>query len=54
LRPSETIEPPALRSLDTVHLVTALDVGAREMVVYDRRLAEVARRYGLDAVSPGP
>jgi uncharacterized protein len=53
LRRSETIEPAALPTLDAVHLVTALDVGAREMVVYDRRLAEAARRYGLDAVSPG-
>jgi predicted nucleic acid-binding protein len=53
IRRSETIEPAALRALDAVHLVTALHVGAREMVVYDRRLADAARTHGLDVTSPG-
>jgi uncharacterized protein len=43
----------ALRSLDAVHLATALDVGAEAMIVYDRRLADAARRYGLTVLSPG-
>jgi uncharacterized protein len=43
----------ALRSLDAVHLATALDVGAEAMIVYDRRLADAARGYGLTVLSPG-
>lgn len=50
---AEAIEPASLRTLDAIHLVTALDVGAREMLVYDERLAAAARAHGLTATSPG-
>ena len=35
------------------NVATALEVGAREMLVYDPRLAHAARAHGLDVVSPG-
>ena len=42
-----------VRALDALHLASALRVGAREMLVYDRRLAEAAAAAGLEVVSPG-
>ena len=42
-----------IRTLDAIHLASALRVGAREMLVYDRRLAEAAAAVGLEVVSPG-
>ena len=41
-----------LRTLDAVHLATALMLRARWMVTYDRRLAEAARELGLEVLSP--
>lgn len=47
--------PPAhLRSLDAIHLATAMSVtGLRDIVVYDRRLGEAALRAGLRVWAPG-
>jgi uncharacterized protein len=53
IRRAETIDPSALRTLDAIHLVTALHVGVREMIVYDQRLADAARAQGLTVTSPG-
>lgn len=49
------LEPPALRSLDAIHLATALSLGPElgGMVVYDRRLADAARRAGVTVWAPG-
>ena len=45
---------PDLRSLDAIHVVTALHVYPIDaFVTYDRRQAAVARLAGLQAVSPG-
>ena len=45
---------PALRSLDAVHLATALAMGGEpEFVTYDDRLADAAREQGLRVVQPG-
>lgn len=45
---------PALRSLDAIHVVTALHVYPIDaFVTYDKRQAAVARLAGLQAVSPG-
>jgi len=41
-----------LRSLDALHLVSALRLDVACMVVYDLRLAEAARKAGLTVVSP--
>jgi uncharacterized protein len=49
------LEAPMVRTLDAIHLATALDLRAStmEFVTYDRRLAAAVRQAGLVAVSPG-
>ncbi len=49
------LDPPAFRSLDTIHLATALDLGhdLQGIVTYDKRLAEAAEHNGVPAVFPG-
>jgi hypothetical protein len=42
-----------VRSIDAVHLASALRVGVSEMLVYDSRLAEAAAAAGLEVLSPG-
>jgi predicted nucleic acid-binding protein len=46
---------PLLRSLDAIHLATALAIGdnALEFITYDDRQAEAARDVGLKVVQPG-
>lgn len=45
--------PVALRTLDAIHLATALELGPIDaFVTYDDRLAEAARRIGLPVVRP--
>lgn len=48
------IEPAGLRTLDAIHLATAVsladDLGA--LVTYDRRLAEAAERHDLPVAQP--
>ena len=48
------LEPPTLRTLDALHLAVALELGddLDAMVVYDERLAEAARAYGVRTISP--
>src|SRR5438067_12994385 len=47
--------PPRLRTLDAIHLATALDLeeDLDFLVTYDKRLAEAAREAGLQVVAPG-
>jgi uncharacterized protein len=47
--------PLTLRSLDAIHLASAIDLGEdlTDFVTYDRRLADAARSLGLRVVSPG-
>ena len=49
------IEPVEVRSLDALHLAAALALGdeLEAIVVYDKRLADAAVRYGIAVVSPG-
>ena len=44
-----------LRSLDAIHIATALAIGNRDLhfVTYDIRQAEAARQAGLKVVQPG-
>ena len=54
-REAARTSPPDLRSLDAVHLASALRVRDQieAMVGYDRRLARAARDAGLRVASPG-
>ena len=48
-----TIGPAGLRTLDAIHLATALELGPIDaFVTYDDRLAEAARGMGLPVVRP--
>ena len=46
--------PPSLRSLDAIHLATALSLGpaVETMICYDIRLAAAATAAGIDVQSP--
>lgn len=48
------LEPMILRSLDALHLATAVLVDADVVVTYDDRLADACRRNALAVVSPTP
>ncbi len=49
-----TVGPPSLRSLDAVHLASALSVADRLTTVccYDQRLARAAAEHGLTLAAP--
>ncbi len=49
------LPPPALRSLDAIHLASAsrLQPGLTSVVAYDRRLLTAADEFGLPTTSPG-
>jgi predicted nucleic acid-binding protein len=48
------LHPLTLRSLDALHLATALEIGGdlEAMVVYDDRLIAAARAASIDVVTP--
>jgi predicted nucleic acid-binding protein len=54
LREAASLDPIGLRSLDAIHLATALSIrdelGA--LVTYDRRLGSAARAYNLEVLIP--
>lgn len=45
--------PPRLRTLDAIHLATALLAQPDQLVAYDRRLLDAAAAAGLSVASPG-
>jgi len=49
------LAPPELRTLDAIHLATALSLGhdLGALCVYDARLSSVARAMGLRTLNPG-
>jgi predicted nucleic acid-binding protein len=50
---ASAIAPPALRTLDAIHMATALSIpGLSSFVTYDDRLADAARAVGLPVVRP--
>lgn len=55
LERAAALDPPLLRSLDAVHLATALSLAdaGLELLTYDDRMADVARALGLRVVQPG-
>ena len=48
------VGPPALRSLDAIHLASALSLAAEldAFVTYDLRLADAVREAGLRVIAP--
>ena len=54
LEEAASLEPESLRSLDTIHLASALSLAPdiEAMVVYDAGLAEAATKAGLRALAP--
>jgi len=48
------MNPPGLRSLDAIHLATALDLGeeVQAVITYDHRLAEAAEANGIPTLGP--
>jgi predicted nucleic acid-binding protein len=48
------IQPVTVRTLDAIHIATALKLGSGlgQLVTYDTRMADAARQYGLTVVSP--
>lgn len=55
LRRAALLEPIGLRTLDAIHLATALSHGDGDsrMVTYDDRMAAAARAHGLRVEQPG-
>lgn len=50
---ARVIGPPVLRSLDAIHLATAVALGADELWTYDERLAEASVEMGIPVRMPG-
>ena len=48
------LQPPTPRSLDALHLATALEIGddLEGLVAYDARLVDAARAASIEVVSP--
>ncbi len=54
LRSAARLAPPALRSLDAIHLATALSLGPDlgVLIAYDARLLDAARQRGIAVAEP--
>lgn len=54
LRAAAVLDPPELRTLDAIHLATALALGGdlAALYTYDDRLADAALAIGLPVASP--
>lgn len=53
LRNAVALTSLEVRTLDAIHLATALYVDVEELVAYDRRLLAAAAAHGLRVASPG-
>ncbi len=55
LEQASRLGPPALRTLDAIHLATAMVLGGDlvALVAYDRKLLAAAGRHGIDVRTPG-
>ena len=54
LESAAIVDPPLLRSLDAIHLATALSLADVQVgvITYDERFADAARANGLTVVQP--
>jgi uncharacterized protein len=53
LRGAAALASASVRTLDAVHLASALKVGPDELIAYDWRLLAAAAEHGLASSSPG-
>jgi uncharacterized protein len=53
LRLAAGLASATIRTLDAIHLASALRIEADELLAYDRRLAAAAAEQGLAVASPG-
>ena len=53
LRSAASLASRQVRTLDAIHLATALNVEADALVAYDRRLLDAAEAQGLQVAAPG-
>ena len=55
IRSAAALDPVTLRTLDAIHVATALSLGTdlSQLATYDGRLAEAAVGAGIDVISPG-
>jgi predicted nucleic acid-binding protein len=55
LKDAATVAPATIRSLDAIHIATALSVGEKDLdlITYDDRMAEAGRIHGLRVLQPG-
>lgn len=55
IQSARTVGTDALRSLDAIHLATAVEMGddLEAVVTFDRRLAAAAAEVGMSILSPG-
>ncbi|HXB63488.1 MAG TPA: type II toxin-antitoxin system VapC family toxin [Solirubrobacteraceae bacterium] len=54
LRASRELTSAKVRTLDAIHLATALHVEADELLAYDHRLLAAATAQGLAVLAPSP
>ncbi len=54
LRAARDLASAVVRTLDAIHLASALRIEADELLAYDRRLLTAAREYGLNVATPMP
>jgi predicted nucleic acid-binding protein len=55
IRAAVAVQPSTLRTLDAIHMATALSLGRElsQLVTYDERLARAGNEAGVAAVAPG-
>jgi uncharacterized protein len=53
LRSAASLASRTVRTLDAIHLATALYIDADELVAYDRRLLDAAEAHGAQVATPG-
>jgi predicted nucleic acid-binding protein len=54
LRAARELAAPSVRTLDAIHLASALRIEADEFLAYDRRLLAAAVEQGLTTATPSP